>query len=430
MSIARTGLHPRLGRALLDGAALVGARQAAELVALLSEEPPRALGDDLAAVHRAAAAGRDPYAARWRDEVRRLLGHVESAGNPRPTVSQAEAGGLIVGLAFPERIARARTAAGSGSGSAKPEPGARASYLMASGTAADTAPGSALSGAEWIAVAVADRPAGSPAARVQLAAVLDEDTARRCAPALLTDREEVRWTVPAGSRRGDVAARRVQSLGAIELTAKPLAAPAPDLLRAALLEGLATETVSELLTWPAEATALRQRLAFLHRALGQPWPQVDDQALLARADQWLEPELSRARRRADLERIPTTTALTRLLPWPAAGRLDELAPDRITVPSGSRIRVDYSADHPVLAVKIQELFGWDAAPQLADGRVTLTIHLLSPAERPAAVTSDLASFWRDGYRAVRADLRGRYPRHPWPEDPTAAQPTRRLNHRK
>jgi ATP-dependent helicase HrpB len=428
--IARTGLHPRLGRALLDGAALVGARQAAELVALLSEEPPRALGEDLAAVHRAAAAGRDPYAARWRDEVRRLLGHIEPADNPRPTVSQAAAGGLIVGLAFPERIARARAAAGSGSGSTKPEPGARASYLMASGTAADTAPGSALSGAQWIAVAIADRPAGSPAARVQLAAVLDEATARRCAPPLLTDREEVRWAVPAGSRRGEVAARRVQSLGAIELTAKPLAAPAPALLRAALLEGLAAETASELLTWPAEATALRQRLAFLHRALGQPWPEVDDQALLARADQWLEPELSRARRRADLERIPTTTALTRLLPWAAARRLDELAPERITVPSGSRIRVDYGADLPVLAVKIQELFGWNAAPQLADGRVTLTIHLLSPAGRPAAVTSDLASFWRDGYRAVRADLRGRYPRHPWPEDPTAAQPTRRLNPRK
>jgi len=430
VSITRTGLHPRLGRALLDGAALVGARQAAELVALLSEEPPRALGDDLAAVHRAAAAGRDPYAARWREEVRRLLGHIESAGDHRSAVSHAAAGGLIVALAFPERIARAR--AGAGSGVAKPEPGAPASYLMASGTAADTAPDSALSGAQWIAVAVADRPAGSPAARVQLAAVLDEATARRCAPTLLTDREEVRWATPAGSRRGEVAARRVQSLGAIELTTTPLAAPATALLRTALLEGLATETVSELLTWPTEATALRQRLAFLHRVLGRPWPQVDDQALLAQADQWLEPELSRARRRADLERIPTTTALTRLLPWsgPAAGRLDELAPERITVPTGSRIRVDYSADQPVLAVKIQELFGWDTAPQLADGQVTLTIHLLSPAGRPAAVTSDLASFWREGYRAVRADLRGRYPRHPWPEDPTGAQPTRHLNQRK
>src|SRR6185312_11283272 len=237
LSIAHTGMHPRLGRALLDGAPLIGARQAAELVALLSEEPPRAMGDDLAAVHRAAASGRDPYAARWRDEVRRLLGHIESADSPRSAAGQGMAGGLIVGLAFPERVARVRSGSGSasnsGSFSVKPEPGARVSYLMASGTAAETAPGSAVSGAEWIAVAVADRPAGSPAARVQLAAVLDEATARRCATPLLTDREEVRWAVPVGSRRGEVAARRVQSLGAIELTAKPLATPEPALLRAA-----------------------------------------------------------------------------------------------------------------------------------------------------------------------------------------------------
>nr|WP_042380307.1 ATP-dependent helicase HrpB [Streptacidiphilus melanogenes] len=424
--IARTGLHPRLGRALLDGAPLVGERQAAELVALLSEEPPRGLGDDLAAVRRAVRTGRDPYAAyaaRWRDEVRRLRRHPD-ADDPPQQVGDTEAAGLIAGLAFPERLARAR--------GPKPEPGAGAAYLMASGTAAATTTGSALSGAEWIAVAVADRPAGSPSARVQLAAVTDEATARRCAAPLLTDREEVRWAVPPGSRRGDVAARRVAALGAVELAAEPLTAPDPALLRAALLEGLAAEGATELLTWSAEAAGLRQRMAFLHRVIGEPWLDVDDRALLDRAEDWLEPELSRARRRADLERLPTAAALARLLPWSdgSAGRLDELAPERITVPTGSRIRVDYSTDRPVLAVKLQELFGWQAAPSLADGRVPLTIHLLSPAGRPAAVTADLATFWREGYRAVRAELRGRYPRHPWPEDPTAAEPTRRTNPRR
>ncbi|MEZ0069486.1 ATP-dependent helicase HrpB [Streptacidiphilus sp. MAP12-20] len=427
--IARTGLQPRLGRALLDGAAQVGERQAAELVALLSEEPPRALGEDLAAVRRAVRTGRDPYAARWREEVRRLRRHPD-AEDPPQRVSDAEAAGLIAGLAFPERIARARgpkPQPGSGS-----ESGAGGTYLMASGTAAETGAGSALSGAEWIAVAVADRPSGSPSARVRLAAVTDEATARRCAATLLTDREEVRWAVPPGSRRGEVAARRVEAIGAVELAAEPLAAPDRTLLRAALLEGLAAEGVGELLTWSAEATGLRQRMAFLHRVLGDPWPAVDDRSLLDRAEHWLDPELSQARRRADLERIPTAAALARLLPWAsgAAGRLDELAPERITVPTGSRIRVDYSADQPVLAVRLQELFGWQAAPRLADGRVPLTIHLLSPAGRPAAVTGDLASFWREGYRAVRAELRGRYPRHPWPEDPTAAEPTRRANPRR
>ncbi|MFE1317768.1 ATP-dependent RNA helicase [Kitasatospora phosalacinea] len=580
-AIARTGLHPRLARALLDGAPAVGPRRAAELVALLSEEPPRTLGDDLAEIHRTVRRSpTDPYTRRWKDETRRLErtltlpdptdgpdegnrtadgvggaggaagtdgdgaagrrtapggsstaerqittaradsdgaagrrtapGTAEASGRPedgnrtttatdddgaagwqtapggsstaerqittaradsddaaerrtapdgadatggpgggnraagrsasggaaagsragRTTatasaaasgvasgLSDAVAAGLVVGLAYPERIARARE-------------GGEGAYLMASGTAAQLAPGTRLPSGGWLAVAVADRPAGAPSARVLRAVAVDEATARRAAAPLLAAREEVHWSV----RQREVAARRVEALGAIELAAVPLAAPDPALVRAALLEGLEREGVSALLRWPPAAGGLRERLAFLHRAVGEPWPDVADAALLASAEQWLEPELSRARRRADLERIDTAAALPRLLPWASgqAGRLDELAPERITVPSGSRIRVDYASDpeRPVLAVKLQELFGWDAAPALAGGRVPLTVHLLSPAGRPAAVTGDLAAFWRTGYPAVRADLRGRYPRHPWPEDPTTAEPTRRTNPRK
>ncbi|MDH6577937.1 ATP-dependent helicase HrpB [Kitasatospora sp. MAP5-34] len=410
--IARAGLHPRLGRALLDGTALVGSRRAAELVALLSEEPPRALGDDLLAVLHAVRAGRDPYAGRWREEVRRL----RAGDTPGTALPDGVAAGLVVALAYPERIARARTAEGP--------------YLMASGTAADATPGSALAGAPWLAIAVADRPAGSPSARIRRGVALDEETARLAGESLLTDREEVSWATPPGGRRGEVVARRVEALGAIELASVPLASPDRALVREALLDGLAREGVGSVLTWSAAAVALRERLAFLHRALGAPWPDVGDAALAA--PDWLEPELSRARRRADLERISVASALQRLLPWSTgeAGRLDELAPERIAVPSGSKVRVDYSDERPVLSVKLQELFGWQSAPALAGGRVPLTIHLLSPAGRPAAVTGDLASFWREGYRAVRADLRGRYPRHPWPEDPTTAEPTRRLNPRK
>ena len=437
--IAGTALHPRLARALLDGAPLVGPVRAAELVALLSEEPPRALGDDLAAAWRAVRQSRDPYAARWRDELRRLSRHTggTSASDGSLGLADGAAAGLVAALAFPERVARSRRAVSSGSASSSPsgasaDAAAGGSFLMASGTAAETAAGSPLAAAGWLAVAVADRPAGRASARIQLAAVLDEDIALRAGAALLDEREEVRWAVPPGSRRGDVAARRVRALGAVELSAKVLTAPDRALLRAALLEGLAREGAGALLTWSEGAASLRLRLAFLHRVLGDPWPDVADEALLRSADRWLEPELSRARRRADLERLDTASALARLLPWAsgAAGRLDELAPERITVPSGSRIRVDYSGERPVLAVKLQELFGWTEAPALAGGRVPLTVHLLSPAGRPAAVTADLASFWRDGYRAVRADLRGRYPRHPWPEDPSTAAPTRRLNPRR
>ncbi|MFJ6616570.1 ATP-dependent helicase HrpB [Kitasatospora sp. NPDC091335] len=413
--LARTGLHPRLGRALVDGAPAVGARRAAELVALLSEEPPRALGDDLGAVWRTVRTSRDPYAGRWRDEVRRLLR--ATSDEPPTGLPDATAAGLVVALAFPERIARARVE--------RPAPGERSPYLMAGGTAAELAPGTVLGALPWLAVAVADRPAGSHSARILHAAALDEATALVAGAALVAARDEVHWD----TRRGEVVSRRVESLGAIELAEKPLNRPDRALVRGALLEGLAREGVSTLLTFPS---GLRERLAFLHTALGAPWPDVSDEALLERADEWLEPELSRARRRSDLTRIDTTSALQRLLPWATgeAGRLDEFAPERVTVPSGSKIRVDYSTERPVLAVKLQELFGWKTAPALAGGRVPLTIHLLSPAGRPAAVTSDLEGFWHNGYRAVRADLRGRYPRHPWPEDPTTAEPTRRANTRK
>ncbi|GAA2428803.1 ATP-dependent helicase HrpB [Streptomyces mauvecolor] len=397
--MARLGLHPRLARALLDGASEVGGRRAAEVVALLSEEPPREYGDDLAAAWRTARRGGDGYAGRWLQEVRRLA----SFAGSHPEQGSAEAAaGLVAALAFPERVARAR---GGGS------------FLMASGTGAEVTQGSGLATAGWLAVAVADRPVQAASARVRLAAVIDEATARLAAGHLLAEGEEVHW------EDGDVVARRVARLGSVELSVRPLKNPDPALVRDALLDGLAREGVG-LLRWTRDAQGLRERLAFLHRVLGEPWPDVSDAALLARPDAWLEPELSRARRRADLGRIEAGAALNRLLPWATgeAARLDELAPERIQVPSGSRIRVEYGGEQPVLAVKLQEMFGLDGTPEVAG--VPVLVHLLSPAGRPAAVTADLATFWRDGYRAVRAELRGRYPKHPWPEDPTGAEATR------
>jgi ATP-dependent helicase HrpB len=170
-------------------------------------------------------------------------------------------------------------------------------------------------------------------------------------------------------------------------------------------------------------------MAFLHRALGDPWPDVSDDALASGVESWLGPELARVRGTHDLRRIDVLSALRRLLPWPDATRLDDLAPERVRVPSGSQVRVEYDGEQPVLAVRIQEAFGWAATPRLADGRVPLLLHLLSPARRPAAVTADLESFWRTGYPAVRAELRGRYPKHAWPEDPSSVPPTQGVRRR-
>ncbi|MFJ2959141.1 ATP-dependent RNA helicase [Streptomyces sp. NPDC087270] len=440
--LALLGLHPRLARALLDAAPEAGAARAAEVTALLSEEIPGSYGSDLTGAWHRARRGGDPYGARWRSEARRLEGALRASspagtgrGTGRGTGKGAGAGrdggaaagtgrggggtaagaggltddavaGLVAALAFPERVARRRG------------PGA---YLMVGGTAAEVAGG--IGEAEWIAVAVADRSAGRAGARVRVAAVVDEGIARQAAGDALESYEEVRW------RDGDVVARRVERLGAVELGTAPLRRPDPSALRAALLEGLRAEGTG-LLRWSREAGELRQRMAFAHRVLGGAWPDVAEEALLARAPEWLGPELAAARRRADLERADAGAALNRLLPWSTgeASRFAELVPERIKVPTGSRVRVDYSGEQPVLAVKLQELFGLRDTPTVAG--VPVLIHLLSPAGRPAAVTADLASFWREGYRAVRAELRGRYPRHPWPEDPSTAQPTRAVRPRK
>lgn len=414
--MSRLGLHPRLARALLDAAPEVGAERAAEVVALLSEEAPREYGDDLASALRAARRGGDAYAGRWRAETRRLRAsatdlpprHAPGPSAPVPsTLGDDAAVGLVAALAFPERVARARGG----------------SYVMVSGTRADIGDGSSLRGVPWLAVAVADRPVGAGHARVLLAAAVDEDVARRAAAPLHAVGEEVHWA------DGDVVARRVERLGAVELAVRPLKDADPGLVREALLAGLREEGLG-LLRWSPDAERLRQRLAFLRLHLGEPWPEVSENALHARVEEWLEPELSRARRGGDLARIDAGEALGRLLPWASgdAARLDELAPERIAVPSGSAIRIDYTdPEQPVLAVKLQEMFGLQESPRVAG--VPLLVHLLSPAGRPAAVTSDLASFWRDGYRAVRAELRGRYPKHPWPEDPASAEATRRTTAR-
>lgn len=432
--MARIGLHPRLARALLDGSPRTGTRRAADIVALLSEPPPRGHGDDLTAAWRTARRSHDAHADRWRREAQRLAAAAPS--HPDTALTDDTAAGLVTALAFPERVARRRgsgpgtgtgTAPGAGAGMGAATgagTGAATGYLMASGTAAALAHDTRLGTPQWLAVAAADRPAGSPSARVRLAAVIDEDTARTAAAPLLTETDDVAWA------DGDVTAHHATRLGAITLTTRPLPHPDPAQLRTALLDGLRREG-TRLLRWTRDAETLRSRLAFLHREIGGPWPDVSDQALLSRADDWLAPELATARRRADLARVDAATALGRLLPWATgdAARLDELAPERLEIPSGSKVRVSYDDDRPVLAAKLQELFGWTTTPCIAGGRVPLLVHLLSPAGRPAAVTADLASFWRDGYRAVRAELRGRYPKHPWPEDPSTAVATRHTNAR-
>ncbi|UPO78153.1 ATP-dependent helicase HrpB [Arthrobacter sp. Helios] len=416
-ALARIPVDPPLARALVDGAPVLGARAAAEVAAMVSGDL-RAPGADLVRQLARLRSGADPGARAWSREARRLERFaVEPAGGGvllDHRLEPGEAVGFIIALAFPARVAR--RVAGS--------PGEQ--YLLASGTRAGLPPDSPLRGSEWLAVADVTRAEGRAAAGtgavIRAAAPLEAGTAEAAAAHLLTE------SVLAEFAGGRVNARRERRLGAIELVSTPVRATAAQ-GRAAVAAALDAKGLA-LIGWSPAAETLRRRLALLHRELGSPWPDASEPALLERLDEWLGPELDALASGERAAGIDLAEPLRRLLPWPEAARLDELAPERLQVPSGSRVRVAYpepddDGGRPVVAVKLQECFGWAGSPTLAGGRVRVLFHLLSPAGRPLAVTDDLASFWAGPYHQVRAEMRGRYPKHPWPEDPWSAAATAR-----
>ncbi len=272
----------------------------------------------------------------------------------------------------------------------------------------------------------AGRDAAGTGALIRAAAPLDESVALLAAAHL--ERTEVTTTFA----RGKLNARKEHRLGAIELASTPVA-PTRAQGRAAVLDAL-RENGLGMLSFSESASLLRSRLAMVHRILGDPWPAMDDESLLAGAENWLAPELEALAGGKSPGSLNLTDALRRLLPWPEATGMDELVPEHLTVPSGSRIRISYPSVEepeapPVVAVKLQECFGLAVSPALVKGRVSVLFHLLSPAGRPLAVTDDLASFWSGPYAQVRAENRGRYPKHPWPEDPWTAPATRHVKKR-
>ncbi len=326
--------------------------------------------------------------ARVRDRLKAL-----GVGTGRGSLSTAR----ILAWGWPERIARRREQPGK--------------FLLANGRGVRIDPRDSLAHADWLVVPVVDDSGRD--ARVQLAAALPAGDLAEILAERATVRDEVEWDDSVGA----VVARRRERLGAIVLADHPLREVDAERIGSAWLAGIRSRGL-QALPWPDQALQLRQRLAFVHHH-DADWPDVSDAALLARAEEWLLPLLSGHRRLDQLGRIDLSAALLGLLDWQQRRRLDELAPTRIEVPSGSRISVDYADPAaPVLAVRLQEVFGMMESPRILGGRVPVTMHLLSPARRPVQVTRDLASFWRTGYAEVRKELRGRYPRHKWPEQPT------------
>ena len=321
---------------------------------------------------------------------------------------EAPAIGLLVALAYPDRIAQRR-------------PGSAGRYLLRNGTGASLEP-QALSTGDYLAVAELEGRARE--ARIRLAAPLTLGELEEHFSAEIEPEELVTWD----SATGAVLARYRERLGALVLREAPVSDPDPDRVTAALLEGIRGAGI-RVLPWTEAAQSIQDRVAFLG-TLEVGWPDLSDAALLRDLDSWLGPRVAGLRRLDQVSRIDLADALRSRLPVERVGDLETLAPTHVTVPSGSRIPVDYGVPAaPVLAVRLQEVFGWTETPKVGRGRVPLTLHLLSPAGRPVQVTRDLAGFWRSTYFQVRKDLKGRYPRHYWPDDPLRAEPTRKAKPR-
>ncbi|XKE43824.1 ATP-dependent helicase HrpB [Halomonas organivorans] len=396
---ARWPVHPRLAVMLARAGELQARGLACGLAALVEGGDGDDERDLAAALERRFAAPGEHRA--WRRDARRLADRMGC----RLEASSLEPLGELLALAWPERIAQ------------RLEPGR---FRLAGGGRASLPDEHPLGHAELLVAVALDGEGGG--GRIFRAAALDP--ARL--PALHAEagewREHLEWSESAGRLVGE----RRRGLGAVVLERRPLTDLPPEAVRRALLEVLRRRGLPP----DPEAEQLRARVALLRRELGEPWPDWSDPALLDDLDTWLGPYLEGLTRLDEVERLPLSRILLDRLDWPLRTRLDELAPTHLEVPSGSRIRLDYRDGTPVLAVKLQEVFGWREAPRLAEGRVAPLLHLLSPARRPLQVTADLASFWDNGYPEVRKDMRGRYPKHPWPEDPWSAEATARTKRKR
>jgi len=444
-------LPPRLSRMIVDSQAFGEAEAAAEIAAVLTE---RGLGGDsidLDARLDQFRRDRSQRAQSARDLARRWAAQVSSSpsplagegrgggsttavgvrGTPTPDPSPQGGGerressrgtkkdsgqsaegelstGLMLAFAFPDRVARNR---GNGS------------FVLANGRGAAVEQTSALARAPYIAVGELTGTAAS--GRILLAAPISQAEIELNFADHIETADEISFDRGAMGLR----ARRKRTLHAITLSEAPLAL-SPSLDTAKIFaEGLLAAGLDRL-PWSKAAKQWRDRVMFLRKAEGESWPDLSDDALAVRRDDWLVPVLSDKTALKDLSAGDLSDALMTLLPWDLRTRLEREAPTHFEAPTGTMLAIDYEAEQgPTIAVRLQELFGLNTHPSIAKGAVPLVLELLSPAQRPVQVTRDLPGFWRGSYAAVRTDLRGRYPRHPWPEDPATALPTRRVKPR-
>ncbi|MQP66303.1 ATP-dependent helicase HrpB [Niveispirillum sp. SYP-B3756] len=415
-AMAGLGLHPRLAHLVLRGRELGRTRLACRVAALIGERDILRGGSGMrdadlrTRLDHLAERGRGGEVDRGAlhqalDSARQLERQV---GGP-PGDMDHDGAGLLLALAYPDRIAQRR-------------PGSPGQYRLSGGRGAALDPTDALASRDWLAVADLDGQGRD--ARVFLAAPVTQAELEEAFAGDIVAETLVEWD----GREQAVKARRRRRLFALSLKEELLQNPPAEAVMPALLQGI-REMGLACLPWSKELESWRTRVAFLHRAAPERWPDMSDTALLATLEDWLAPYLAGVMRRSHLDRIDLHAALTGLLDWNSQQALNAEAPTHLTVPTGNRIPIDYTGEEPVLAVRLQELFGLAETPRLGGGRVPVLLHLLSPAHRPVQVTRDLAGFWKGSYREVKKDLAGRYPRHYWPDDPLEAEPTARAKRR-
>ncbi len=396
--MAALGCEPRLAAMLVAGATLSadGLATAALLAALL-EEPPRGGQMDIGYWLSRPQANWRQRAAQLAKRLPQRAGQVDVELAPR-----------LLAQAFTDRIAQRR--------------GQDGRYLLANGLGAAMNQDEALSRAPWLIVPSLLQGHNSPDARILLALPVDIEALAAQLPAMVMQRTAVEWD----EEKGTLRAWKRQQIGRLTLRAQPLAKPADEELQQALLDWVRTQGLA-VLNWEGAAEQLRVRLQCAQAWLPEAeWPAMDEEPLLAALEQWLLPSLNGVRDLRGLKQVNIAEALSRLLDWQQKQRLDNALPTHYTVPTGSRLPIRYEAGKPpALAVRLQEVFGEQRSPMLAEGRIPVVLELLSPAHRPLQITGDLAAFWQGAYREVQKEMKGRYPKHVWPDDPATAVPTRR-----
>lgn len=424
-AMAELPAHPRIAHLLLRGQALGLGSLACDVAALLGERDIlRGAGADLhertALLAGESAGNRASRGAvqRAKQLARQFRGYLRGkSSEPVTDPEHPRWLGALLAFAYPDRVARQRRDGGG-------------EYRLANGRAAQFGEPDALMKEPWLVVADLGSRQGQREERIYLAAALDAALFDSVLAEQVRVHDELDWD----EREGVLRAERQRKVGELVLSREALPGLDAEARSRALL-GLVRRKGLELLPWTPELRQWQARVNLLRRldleGKGESeWPDVSDAALLASLEDWLLPYLGKVSRLAHFANLELPGILHGLLPWPLPQRLDELAPRTLQVPSGSNIRLDYSEFPPVLAVRLQELFGLADTPRIAGGRLAVKLHLLSPAQRPVQVTQDLANFWRSTYAEVKKDLKGRYPKHYWPDDPLIAEPTARAKPRK